>query len=86
MLQKLALGLGLEIWNSGRSGESGDGKESLYIGEMTPVFVIDHLRFRDASHLTIREEEELLWPGSEADAFPFASRRGGKSFATHKSP
>jgi len=29
MLQKAALGLGFEIWKRGRSGESGEGRESL---------------------------------------------------------
>jgi len=58
MLQNAALGLGLDIWKSGRSGESGDGSESLYIGEMTPVLAMDHFRFRDASQRTIREEDE----------------------------
>jgi hypothetical protein len=58
MLQNAALGLGLEIWNNGRSGESGEGRESLYIGEMTPVLAIDHLRLREASQRTTRDEAE----------------------------
>jgi len=48
MLQKAALGLGFETWKRGRSGESGEGRESLYIGEMTPVLVMDNLRLREA--------------------------------------
>ena len=59
MLQNAVCGFGLEIWKRGRSGESGDGRESLYIGEMTPVFAMDHLRFLEASHLTTREDEGL---------------------------
>jgi hypothetical protein len=58
MLQNAALGLGLDIWKRGRSGESGDGRESLYIGEMTPVLAIDHFRLRDASQRTTREADE----------------------------
>jgi len=70
MLQKAALGLGLEIWKRGRSGESGDGRESLYMGDMTPVFAIDHLRLREASQRTTREGDDDEWPGSEALDFP----------------
>jgi hypothetical protein len=70
MLQKAAFGFGFEIWKRGRSGESGEGSESLYIGEMTPVFAMDHLRLRDASQRTTREVEGVEWPGSEAEDFP----------------
>lgn len=85
MLQKAAFGFGFETWKRGRSGESGEGSESLYIGEMTPVFAIDHLRLRDASQRTIRDADEEVWPGSDAEAFPSLGR-GGNSFATHRSP
>lgn len=86
MLQKAALGLGLEIWKRGRSGESGDGRESLYMGEMTPVLAMDHLRLREASQRTTREAAAAAWPGSEAEALPGSRGRGGKSFATQRSP
>jgi hypothetical protein len=87
MLQNPAFGFGFEIWKSGRSGESGEGKESLYMGDMTPVFAIDHFRFREASQRTTRElEEEPVWPGSEAEALPGFPARGGNIFATQRSP
>jgi len=88
MLQKAAFGFGLEIWKSGRSGESGEGSESLYTGEITPVLVIDHLRLREASQRTTREEvPPVPCPGSEV--VPLAAgllARGGKSLATQRSP
>lgn len=86
MLQKAAFGLGFEIWKRGRSGESGEGRESLYIGEITPVFAIDHLRFLEASQRTTRAEEDEEWPGSEAEALPVSRGRGGNSLATQRSP
>jgi len=86
MLQKAAFGLGFDIWKSGRSGESGEGRESLYMGEMTPVLAMDHLRFLEASQRTTREEEEEEWPGSEAEALPGSRGRGGNSLATQRSP
>ena len=58
MLQNAAFGLGFDIWKSGRSGESGAGRESLYMGEITPVLAMDHLRLREASQRTTRDEEE----------------------------
>lgn len=58
MLQNPAFGLGFEIWKRGRSAESGEGKASLYIGERTPVLVMDHFKFREASQRTTRDEEE----------------------------
>lgn len=70
MLQNVAFGFGLEIWKSGRSAESGEGRASLYIGESTPVFVIVHLRLREASQRTTLEAEGPEWPGSEAVALP----------------
>jgi hypothetical protein len=86
MLQKAALGLGLETWKRGRSGESGEGSESLYMGEMTPVLAMDHLRLREASQRTMRDEEDE-WPGSEAEPLVAGSfGLGGKSFATQRSP
>ena len=59
MLQNAALGFGFDIWKRGRSGESGEGSESLYIGEITPVLLIDHLRLREASQRTTRDAEEV---------------------------
>lgn len=59
MLQKAAFGFGFEIWKSGRSAESGEGRESLYIGERTPVFAMDHFRFLEASQRTTRDEEDV---------------------------
>ena len=56
------------------------------MGEMTPVLVIDHFRFREASHRTMRGDEAEPWPGSEAEPLEFVSRRGGKSLATQRSP
>ena len=85
MLQKAALGLGFETWKRGRSGESGEGRESLYIGEITPVLVMDHLRLREASQRTTRAEEEVEWPGSEAEDLLWFWR-GGNSLATQRSP
>lgn len=85
MLQWVAFGFGFEIWNKGRSAESGDGRESLYIGDMTPVFAMVHLRFRDASQRTTRDEAEP-WPGSDAFGLPVAGARGGNSLATQRSP
>lgn len=58
MLQNAALGFGFEIWNNGRSAESGEGSDSLYMGEMTPVLAIDHLRLREASQRTTREPDD----------------------------
>ncbi len=86
MLQKVAFGLGFDIWKRGRSAESGEGNESLYIELMTPVFAIVHLRFRDASHLTTRKEGDEPWPGSEAEALPGSRERGGNNLATQRSP
>lgn len=40
------------------------------MGDMTPVFAIDHLRFREASQRTTRAEDEDEWPGSDALDFP----------------
>ena len=49
--------------------------------------MIVHFRLRDASQRTTLEEEEEAWPGSEAVDFPLlAFGRGGKSFATQRSP
>ena len=56
------------------------------MGEMTPVLAMDHLRLRDASQRTTREAAEAAWPGSDADALPASRGRGGKSFATQRSP
>ena len=50
------------------------------------MFVIDHFRFREASQRTTRELEEEC-PGSEAEVLVGAALgRGGKSFATQRSP
>lgn len=86
MLQKVAFGFGFETWKRGRSAESGEGRESLYIGEMTPVLAIDHLRFLEASHLTTREDGDDPCPGSDAEAFPGSRERGGNNLATQRSP
>ena len=50
------------------------------------MFAMDHLRFRDASHLTTRADGDDPWPGSEAEAFPGSRGRGGNNFATQRSP
>ena len=50
------------------------------------MLAMDHLRFREASQRTTREADEEEWPGSEAEAFPDSFGRGGKSFATQRSP
>lgn len=55
------------------------------MGERTPVLVIDHLRFLDASQRTILEPP-VECPGSEAEDLPVPVLRGGKSLATHRSP
>ncbi len=57
------------------------------MGDRTPVLVIVHFRLREASQRTTLEEDEDACPGSEAVALPLAPfARGGKSFATHRSP
>lgn len=56
------------------------------MGAMTPVFVIDHFKLRDASQRTTRGEDDDPCPGSEADPLLLVSRRGGNSFATQRSP
>lgn len=55
------------------------------MGEMTPVLAMDHLRLREASQRTTRAAEPEAWPGSDAEPL-LLSRRGGKSFATQRSP
>lgn len=52
------------------------------------MFAMDHLRLREASQRTTRAAEEAPWPGSEAEAFEdgLLGVRGGKSFATQRSP
>ena len=50
------------------------------------MFVIDHFKLREASQRTTRDEEEDEWPGSDAVVFPGPALRGGKSFATQRSP
>lgn len=72
MLQNCAFGLGLDIWNNGKSPESGEGRASLYMGVRTPVLVMVHFRFREASQRTTLEEDEDAWPGSDAVALPLA--------------
>ena len=56
------------------------------MGERTPVLVMDHFKFLDASQRTTREPP-VEWPGSEAeeDLLP-PLLRGGNSLATHRSP
>lgn len=49
------------------------------------MLAMDHLRLREASHRTTRAAEPEAWPGSDAEAL-LVSRRGGKSFATQRSP
>jgi hypothetical protein len=60
------------------------------MGEMTPVFAMDHLRLRDASQRTTRAAEDDEWPGSETETLEPGVRlfgeRGGKSLATQRSP
>ena len=60
------------------------------MGEITPVLVMDHLRLREASQRTMRDEAPPCpepWPGSEADALTGGLlARGGKSLATQRSP
>jgi hypothetical protein len=57
------------------------------MGDMTPVFAIDHLRFLDASQRTIREAEPLdEWPGSETEDLAPLVERGGNNLATQRSP
>jgi hypothetical protein len=63
------------------------------MGEMTPVFAMDHLRLREASQRTMRAEDAAAaeWPGSEAEPLEpgvelLLGVRGGKSFATQRSP
>jgi hypothetical protein len=62
------------------------------MGEMTPVFAMDHLRLREASQRTMRAADapDGEWPGSEADDFEpgveLLGVRGGKSLATQRSP
>jgi len=56
------------------------------MGDMTPVLAIDHLRLREASQRTRRDEAEEEWPGSDAEAFPGPFWRGGNNLATQRSP
>jgi len=60
------------------------------MGEITPVLVMDHLRLREASQRTTRDEAPPgpeLWPGSEDEALTEGLlARGGKSLATQRSP
>ena len=62
------------------------------MGDITPVFAMDHLRLREASQRTMRAEEAAPeWPGSEAEPLEpgvglLLGVRGGKSFATQRSP
>lgn len=49
------------------------------------MLAIDHLRFREASHLTTRDGDDPC-PGSEAEAFPGSRGRGGNNLATQRSP
>jgi hypothetical protein len=55
------------------------------MGDMTPVFAIDHFRFREASQRTTREALEEPCPGSDAeDLDPLGL--GGYILATQRSP
>ncbi len=57
------------------------------MGDNTPVFVIVHFKLREASQRTTLDEDEDACPGSDAVALPLpALDRGGKSFATQRSP
>lgn len=55
------------------------------MGDITPVFAIVHLRFREASQRTARDAEDPC-PGSDAFGLPFVGGRGGNNLATQRSP
>ena len=52
------------------------------------MLVMVHFRLREASQRTTLEDEEDACPGSDPLALPLAPAfgRGGKSFATQRSP
>lgn len=57
------------------------------MGEITPVLVMVHLRLRDASQRTTREEPLVPCPGSDVEPLTAGLlARGGKSLATQRSP
>lgn len=56
------------------------------MGDITPVFAMDHLRLREASQRTTRDPAGDEWPGSEAEPLAPSRARGGNNLATHRSP